>query len=80
MSDLLLLQLVGPLDLNPDPNPSPNPSPGPNPNPSPNPHQVRFVRMLLVEQPQCASCVVSHQLLPPMLEMLLERGEPYASP
>ena len=34
---------------------------------------VRFVRMLLVEQPQCATCVVSHQLLPPMLEMLLER-------
>ena len=41
---------------------------------------VRFVRMLLVEQPQCASCVVSHQLLPPMLEMLLERGEPYPCP
>ena len=37
---------------------------------------VRFVRLLLVEQPQCATCVVSHQLLPPMLAMLLERGEP----
>ena len=36
--------------------------------------QVRFVRLLLMEQPQCATCVVSHQLLPPMLEMLLERG------
>ena len=35
---------------------------------------VRFVRLLLMEQPQCATCVVSHQLLPPMLEMLLERG------
>ena len=25
---------------------------------------VRFVRLLLMEQPQCATCVVSHQLLP----------------
>jgi len=35
---------------------------------------VRFVRKLLVEQPQCATCVVSHALLQPMLEVLLERG------
>ena len=35
---------------------------------------VRFVRQLLREQPQCATCVISHQLLPPMLEVLLEHG------
>ena len=52
----------------------PNPNPNPNPSNPTNPHQVRFVRLLLMEQPQCATCVVSHQLLPPMLEMLLERG------